>query len=248
MKHAIFIELKRVIRQPSFIFFMIIMPIGIYASLGAFIPEAKIVLPTGANISALMMVQMAFYSAVLAAASVGAETGVFRATGWGRTLSLTPLSPSGFSFFRLIITYASTIVPITLIYLFGAFTFAAMPLKMWVSSYVLCIVLSGVFGTLGQTIGSLIGGSTALGIASGTTVLISFMSDMFNPAQGKMYTLAQYMPFFGAKSLTTWQITDGHGTSGQSLSFAWCTGNFVFWAALLIGVSWWATRFTKSRD
>ena len=246
MKELLWVELKRTLRQPQFVIFAVIMPVAMYLIFGGMKEATGQVLPSGANVTAIIMVQMAFYLGVLAAANTGADAGVQRANGWMRTLALTPMRDSQYTLVRLALVYVTTLVPITIVYLSGAVSYAKMTPGQWVVSYILCVLLSGLFGAFGQMIGSLTG-AAGQGLASGLVVLLSFASDLFVPLEGTLSKVSQFMPLFGSKSLVTWQLTQGHSTTGVSLSLTWVVVNAVVWGVLMIVGALYSHRLTKSR-
>ncbi|AOZ73333.1 hypothetical protein BK816_08660 [Boudabousia tangfeifanii] len=247
MKTYFLTELKHQLLSPYQIFFAVIMPLGMYVIFGGMNEVRAIELPSGANISAVILINMAFYSAVLAAGMSGSEISQDREVSWSRTLYLVGVHDRDLWLVRASIAYLTTLVPVTLLYVAGYFSYAKMPTSYWIGTYLGILVVSGLFSAVGQLLGCYLPASAAGGVTSGIIVFSAFASDLFNPLEGTMFTVAKFMPLFGLKSLLTWALTEGKSAIGTDLNWVGVWANSIVWLAILALVGLAATRKARQQ-
>ena len=249
MTALIWNELKRNFRQASYWIFVIIMPVGFYIAFGGFMEAAKEPIgDTGANVSGFIMMQMAFYAACIAAVTLGAQSGSQRASGWYRTLMMTPLTPLQYTISRLVVTAVSALVAVGSVYATGALTFAQLDFADWFITFGLGVVLAVPFSMVGQICGSLFAEDTAQGVASGAIVMSAFLSDLFMPLQGTMLTIGRFMPLYGAKTLVNWAVAEGRGATGLAVPMWQAIANWGAWTILFFVLATLALRTAKERS
>ena len=84
------LEMRRIIRDWSGMFFIAVLPAFFYLIFGATATTQGASIGNG-NVALYVMISMAAYGAVTATTSIGGQAAVERMQGWGRQLGLTPL-------------------------------------------------------------------------------------------------------------------------------------------------------------
>jgi ABC-2 type transport system permease protein len=103
-----------------------------------------------------VMVSMALFGAMTAAASSGSTIAVERGLGWNRTLRLTPLSPGAYVLNKVILALLVAVPPVIVTFIVGA---VGLHVRLTAAEWVLCFAgawLSSLpFAALGVVIGYL---------------------------------------------------------------------------------------------
>lgn len=239
-------RLRHEILSPYQILFSILMPILMFNIFGHS-EGSDYMLPTGANASGIIVIQMAFYSAILASTMSGSMLAHERETQWTRTLYLAGASVPMLVLSRFAVSLCMSVIPTTLLYIIAACTGAILPTRWWIITWILIVVISTLFSGFGQYIGSIFPDRTAGGLASGLIVLLAFMSDIFVPLEGFMFRCAQFMPLFGFKSALTWELISGHNATGEQLNLAFVSANIAVWSLIMLTLSVVAVRLSRRR-
>ncbi|HNM98232.1 MAG TPA: ABC transporter permease, partial [Marmoricola sp.] len=146
------LELKRVFRDKTRLFFSAVLPAFFYVVFGAVQDYADLSIGNG-NVAMAVMVAMAAYGAVTATATVGGTAAIERAQGWGRQLGLTPLRDTTYVLTKAALAAIVAMIPLTLIYIVGASTKADGTAKAWLLSALVLVVGSIVFALYGLCFG-----------------------------------------------------------------------------------------------
>ncbi|WP_418969686.1 hypothetical protein [Alloscardovia omnicolens] len=239
-------ELRHQMVSPYQIMFSILMPIFMLNIFGHSSGSERM-LSTGANVSAIMLIQIAFYSAVLASTMSGSLVARDREAQWTRTMYLAGVSDYKLILCRFGWGVCASAISTTLLYIIAASTGAVMPVRWWLITWFTIIAISTLFSGFGQFAGSIFSDHNAGGIASGIIVLLAFVSDIFIPLQHTMFTVAQFMPLFGFKSALTGVLMDGHSAAMQELNATFVWINVSVWSVVLIGLSYIAVRLSRRR-
>ena len=103
-------ELRRRFNRQTTIF-TLLLPAVLYLALFRTAPD-NATLPHG-NFAAWMMTGIAVYGAATAAVSSAATISVEKASGWMRTMALSPLAPPGYLFVKVLSSVIMAAVPVT---------------------------------------------------------------------------------------------------------------------------------------
>lgn len=202
------IEMRRVVRDITSMFFVALLPAFMYIVFGAAQDYGEFRLE-GGNVTMYIMTSMAAYGAVTATTGIGGMAAVERMQGWGRQLGITPLSDAGYVAVKTTVAFLISVIPITLIYILGALTGAEGDGRAWVISAVVVLAGSVVFALYGLLAGLLFPSEAAVGAASGSLVILAFLGNVFFPLSGAMLTFAKFTPLYGYVALARYPVTGG---------------------------------------
>lgn len=190
------------IKDPSFIFFAIVMPMAMYQIFGTNASWATEVVNDKTNVSATILVAMATFSAAISAASAAASTAADLSNGWARQVALTAGGVRSYLTSRLVSALLMAIIPVAILYITGAVQIAWMSsLGLWAVTYVLSIAAGIPFALFGLAVGMWTPARSAPGIAGSATSLLAFLGNAFMPLGGSLFTVARFTPMYGALNL-----------------------------------------------
>ncbi|WP_067781366.1 hypothetical protein [Actinomyces vulturis] len=197
------------IKDPSFVFFAIIMPVAMYQIFGTNASWAAEVVNDKTNVSATILVAMATFSAAISAASAAASTAADLSSGWARQVALTAGGVSSYLTSRLVSALLMAIIPVTILYIMGAAQIAWMSsLGLWAVTYVLSITAGIPFALFGLAVGMWAPARSAPGIAGSATSLLAFLGNAFMPLGGSLFTFARFTPMYGVLNLARRPMMD----------------------------------------
>lgn len=227
------LELRRITRDVSTLFFIVVLPAFLYVIFGASqsYGDQKIV---GGNVTMYVMTSMAAYAAVTSSTGIGGIVAIERVQGWGRQLGLTPMSDARYVTVKMTVAFLISIVPITLIYILGHFTGAEGTAKAWVLSALIVLAGSLVFALYGLAAGLAFPSEAAVGAASGLLVILAFLGNVFFPLSGAMLTIAKFTPMYGYIALARYPITDGMLVSTEGPPI----GEEALWIPIVNLIAW----------
>lgn len=228
----ILIDLKRQVRDLGNITFIILMPVVMYLIFGASLSSGDEAAGY-ANVRFYVMASMAAYGAALAAVQIAGGAGIEQMQGWGRQIGLTPVRNAGVVGMKVVVALVVTSFTILAIYLTGILTGArADNLGIWIATFAITLGGASLFALLGYAIALRFKSESALGIATGVLVLMSFVGNLFMPLSGTMLTVAHYTPLYGYAGLVRWPQLEGLIVDGnnQSDSLWMLLANFIGWA------------------
>lgn len=202
------IELRRVFRDVTTMFFVALLPAFMYIIFGAAQGYGGQMID-GGNVTMYVMTSMAAFGAVTATTGVGGMAAVERMQGWGRQLGLTPLSDAGYVAVKAGVAFIISIIPITLIYALGIFTGAEGTGRAWVISAGVVLLGAVAFALYGLMVGLLFPTEAAVGAASGALVILAFLGNVFFPLSGAMLSFAKFTPMYGYVALARYPVTGG---------------------------------------
>jgi ABC-2 type transport system permease protein len=208
------LEMRRITRDWSGMFFTAVLPAFFYLIFGASVDARSATIGEG-NVAMYVMISMAAYGAVTATTSIGGQAALERQQGWGRQLGLTPLADSSYIAMKALIAMTVASVPILLTYALGVATGARGTARAWVLSGLLCLVGSAVFAVYGLLIGTAFRSEAAVGAASGTMVIFAFLGNLFIPLSGVLLTVAKFTPLYGYAALARYPLTEGYLPDGS---------------------------------
>lgn len=230
------LDFQRNMRMMESVFFILVLPTTLYLMFTGMSEFADA--PAGkGNVSAYIMTSMALYGAVLATSSIAGSAAVERANGWDRTLALTPAPQWSYVTSKVLVALAMAVLPVVLVMTVGRLTGAELPGWRWLASAAIVVVGSTMFACYGLAAGLLFRSETAVSVASGLLVVLSFFGNLFVPLSGVMLTIARFTPLFGLSGLARWpQLQGSMAASGPD------TPPDELWA-LVLNVAVWTAIF-----
>lgn len=225
------IELLRVLRNRRTIIFTLVFPAALFFAFGGQGSDERV---GHGNVSAYIMVSMAFYGAALTASATGASVALERALGWSRQLRLTPLHPVAYIAVKAIVALAIGGISITVVNIAGLVQGKPdMPVGIWIASALLTLVCALVFAALGVFVGYLVPGENAMQFLGPALALFAFLGNVFIPIDegSTMWWVASCTPMFGPAMVSRSVLT------GDLPWYA--VVNAVVWLAIFVGGAAW---------
>lgn len=207
------LELTRQFREFMGLFFIVVLPAFFYLIFGATMdfsgdPISGEAAGNG-NVAMSIMIAMAAYGAVVATTSLGGQAAVERMQGWGRQLGLTPLRDSTYVWTKAMVAVIIAALPIAIVYTLGALTGAQGSTRAWVLSALIVVPGASLFALWGLVWGLAIRSESAIAVASGSTVVLAFLGNMFMPLSGTLLAIAKFTPLYGYAALARYPLTEG---------------------------------------
>jgi len=245
------LELKRQLKQPTTIFFGILMPIMFYVLFGSMAGMDQMV--GHGNINAIMVCFMAIYGASMTASEVATSIAFDRPMGWSRELRLTPLRPWAFITTKVLNAMLGAILSMGVLFVVAAaMGKAQMPGWLWLAGLGIGFVCGVTFGAFGLMAASLAQGPTAIGILIPVLLFSCFMSGLFSiPLTGSFFaTLQKIVPLGGPVNLVLAlfgpQAVMNDTTGGMVVGDWRIWANIIGWLAVfLAGAAIAYSRDTK---
>lgn len=196
------LELKRQLKQPTTLFFGILLPVMFYALFGS-MPGTDQMAGHG-NVNGVIVCFMAIYGASMTAAEVATSLAFDRPMGWSRELRLTPLRPWAFITTKVLNAMLGAVLSMGVLFVVAlAWGLAQMPAWLWLAGLGIGFVCGVTFGAFGLMAASLTEGPTAIGILIPVLLFSCFMSGLFSvPLTGNFFaTLQKIVPLGGPVNL-----------------------------------------------
>ncbi len=245
------LDFVRILRMPESVFFTLALPTALYLMFSGMSEFAD--QPAGhGNVAAWIMASMAVYGAVVATSNIAGSAAVERAKGWGRTLALTPAPRWSYVTSKVLVALAVAVLPVTLVMTVGWLTGAELTGLRWLATAAIIVVGSTMFACYGLAAGLLFRSETAVGVASGLLVVLSFFGNLFVPLSGAMLTVARFTPLYGLAGLARWPQVEGwmvgSATSSPPPEELWVlVVNVVTWTAVFTSIALLAARRGTAR-
>lgn len=210
MNLAVFtlLDLRRVIADRAALFFSIALPVLFYLLFGAMQSSADIPIHDG-NVAAYVMIGMGLYGGVVAACATAGTTAVEQATGWGRQLALTPLTPWQLLSSKAVTVLVRAALPVAAVNVAGLFTDASLPLGQRLAAAALSVLVALPFGFYGMAFGLLFRSESAVSISSTALVVLAFCGNLFMPLPQALLAWARFTPMYGAAAVARYPMTQG---------------------------------------
>ena len=225
------LEMRRVTRNYTNMFFTAVLPAFFYLIFGAAADYKNVSIGNG-NVSMFIMIGMASYGAVIATTNIGGNAALEQQQGWGRQLGLTPLSDAGYIGMKAVIGMTVAAIPIVLIYVLGVVTGAKGSALAWTLSAVICLLASSIFALYGLLVGTALPSEAAVGAASGSIVIFAFLGNLFIPLSGVMLAIAKFTPLYGYTALARYPLTGGVLADGSSDPLWLPVTNVLVWLVI----------------
>ena len=249
LRPFIIIELKRLARDPVSVFFVALLPVFLFLAY-AF----GVSLPTGelgiSDVDAYVMVGMAGYGAATAAANVSGHAAVERLQGWGRQLSLTPLTDGGFVMVKSIVAMVVSIVPIVGTFVVGWLSGVSLSPVTWLLLGAILLGGSTMWAAYGLIPGLAFRSEAAVAASTGGLVILAFLGNVFVPLGGMALAFARWTPLYGYVALARHPITGGQPllAGGVGVEPWWVPAlNVVAWGLLFAVTAWRLVARSRSR-
>jgi len=250
------VELRRQLRHIETLAFTIGLPVAMYLVFGSTFAAGADSPAGAANVHFYVMSSMALYGAVTATVTVSGGAALEIMQGWGRQIGLTPLRTSSYVAMKTIVALVFSAISVASVFIAGYFTGAeTTSWRVWVSTFLLCWLGSTVFALYGLAIAQWARSESAVSIASGALVLLSFFGNLFVPLSGTMLSIARFTPLYGLTGLSRWPQLQGANVAtnapnefGPTDSMWSLILNVVVWAAVFAGLAAWATKRSRQRQ
>jgi ABC-2 type transport system permease protein len=227
------IDLTRQLRDVSNIMFVLLMPLVMYLVFGVSVSGGDA--PIGdSNVSFYVMSSMAAYGAALGSTTAAGGAAVEQLQGWGRQVGLTPVSPASLVLGKVVTALAITAASVGVVHLGGLATGAKAPPAMWLTTFAVTLAGAAVFALFGFAVAMLFKSESALGVATGVLVLMSFVGNVFMPLSGAMLDFARFTPMYGFVGLVRWPLMEGSHAAAdvEPDTLALLLANVVAWALI----------------
>ncbi len=229
------LEVRRLLRNRRTLLFTMIVPALFFLIFG--LNSAYVTQRAGSgNTSAVVMISLALYGAVLATSSGGATVSIERATGWSRQLRITPLSPVNYIAIKLIGALVLAASSVLTVYVIGALTGKpSMADHIWVVSGLAVWLGSVLFAAFGLFVGYLLPSENVMQILGFALMLFSFGGGLFIPLSQfshPLRSMATFTPLYGLSQLVHYPLVGG------LFDWTWAL-NVIVWLALFSAGAIW---------
>ncbi len=250
LRYAV-LDFLRNLRMAESVFFVLVLPTALYLMFSG-MSGNEAAAPAGkGNVSAYIMTSMAVYGAVLATSNIAGSATVERAKGWSRTLALSPAPPWLYVASKVLVALAMATLPVGLVMTVGWLNGAELTGLRWLSTAAIVVAGSATFALYGLAAGLLFRSETAVSVASGLLVVLSFFGNLFVPLTGVMLSIARFTPLYGLAGLARWPQLEGWtAASGPDVppDELWMLVlNVTVWAGVFGWIALFAARRVTSR-
>lgn len=204
------VDLARQLRDVGNITFVFLLPLLMYLVFGVSMSVSSSPIGDGANVGFYVMSSMGAYGAALAATTSTGVAAMEQMQGWGRQLALTPVRPAQLVLGKVGVALVVTGVAMAIVHVGGLLTGASAPLGTWAAVVGITLAGSVMFALFGFAVAQLFKSESALGVATGVLVLMSFVGNVFMPLSGWMLDVAKFTPMYGFVGLVRWPLLEGH--------------------------------------
>lgn len=231
------IDLTRQFRDVGNIMFVFLLPLLMYLVFGVSMSVSSTPIGGGANVGFYVMSSMAAYGAALAATTSTGVAAMEQMQGWGRQVALTPVRPVQVVLGKVGVALVVTFSAMAVVHVGGILSGARASLPVWAATAGITLAGATMFALFGYAVAQLFKSESALGVATGVIVLMSFVGNLFMPLSGAMLQVAKFTPMYGFVGLVRWPLMEGHqvmpGADPDSLGLL--LANVGAWS-LLFGV------------
>lgn len=234
-------ELRRMLNRQN-LMFAIALPAVLYVAL-ADIGDSNPPLP-GGNFSAWMMIGIAVYGAATSAVGSSAGISVERASGYLRTLRLSPVGPFAYVIIKVIASVVLAALPVLVVGGLGFVKGAVATSEVWTSSLLTAWIGSAVFAALGLGLGLSLRPEIVMHLPGVLLTALAFLGNLFIPLSGVMLTVAQYSPMYGVAAIARHSLTQGHTFTGEATPLWGAIVNVVCWFLVFVVLA--ARQFSRN--
>lgn len=203
------IDLTRQLRDVGNIMFVFLMPLLMYVVFGVSMSVSSTPIGGDANVGFYVMSSMAAYGAALAATTSTGVAAMEQMQGWGRQVALTPVRPIQVVLGKVGVALVVTFAAMAVVHIGGMLTGARASVAVWAATAGITLAGATMFALFGYAVAQLFKSESALGVATGVIVLMSFVGNVFMPLSGAMLDVARFTPMYGFVGLVRWPLLEG---------------------------------------
>jgi ABC-2 type transport system permease protein len=228
-------ELKRLLRNRRYFLFTVAVPVVLYLLIGRSVSATVY----GVSFHAFYMVDMAMLGAFSGALNGNAiRISQEKKDGWIRQLRLTSLPASAYVVSKVIVSMATTVVSIVIVFLLGRFFGNVhLPAWQWLAIAATIWFSATIFAALAVAIGYNFAPDQVQPITLGLYLGFAILGGIWYPLSGVLRTIGQVTPTYQAVKIGTDII------EGASVSVGLAIG-LVVWLAIFIALATVAVRST----
>lgn len=234
-------ELRRMLNRQN-LMFAIALPAVLYVAL-AHIGDSNPPLP-GGDFPAWMMIGIAVYGAATSAVGSSAGISVERASGYLRTLRLSPVNPIAYVIIKVMASVVLAALPVLVVGGLGWATGAIATQQVWVSGLLTAWIGASVFAALGMALGLTLRPEIVMHLPGVLLTALAFLGNLFIPLSGVMLTVAQYSPMYGVAAIARHSLTGGHTFTGEATPLWGAIVNVACWFLLFVVLA--ARQFSRN--
>jgi ABC-2 type transport system permease protein len=227
------IEIRRLLRNRRTVLLTLVVPVVLFLLLKN---TKRITNSHEADISAITMIGIAVYGAMLSATSGGAMVSIERALGWSRQLRITPLKPAAYIAIKVLTAMVLGLTSVVVVYAIGAITGVQMAATTWVLTGILAWLSALVFAAFGLFAGYLLPTQNVMQIIGPVLGIFALFGGLFVPINllpSTLQTIAPYMPPYGVAGIARFPLVGGNFDWTWLLSVVLWTLGFMGAAMLL---------------
>jgi ABC-2 type transport system permease protein len=237
------IEIRRLLRNRRTMVLALVAPVLFFLIFGLHTGYMSQRAGRG-NVSAVVMISMALYGAVLATASGGAMVSIERTSGWSRQLRVTPLSPTAYIVVKMLTSLVLGGASVLAVYAVAAVTGTpSMPGYLWPLTALLVWLGSLLFAAFGLFVGYLLPSENATQVIGFGLMLCSFGGGLFVPLSSfspALRTMAEFTPLYGLSQVVHLPLVGG------TPQWTWFL-NIAVWLGLFVAGAAWRFRHDTAR-
>lgn len=214
---ALFLELRRVLRNRRTVIFILIFPSVFFYLFGMNNPGAR---RGDVVVLAYVMVSMAVYGAMVGTTSGGAAVAVERSLGWSRQLRLTPLTPVAYVSMKVLSAMTLGLIAILTTFTIGALAGVSLTPQQWLLCGLAAWGSSCVFAAFGLFMGFLVPSENVMQFAGPAMAIMALFGGIFIPVDSLpagVRTIAMFTPMYGIGQLARAPL-NGEFTVGAVVS------------------------------
>jgi len=240
---ALKLEIRRLTRNRRTVIISIVVPVVFFLVFG--LNQSYDTQSVGnGNASALVMISLALYGAVVATTFGGAMVSIERAQGWSRQLRLTPLSPVAYIIIKILTALTLGACSVAAVYIAGTVSGKpSMSVGLWIGTGFSVWIGSLLFAAFGLFLGYLLPAENVMQLIGLILALLSFAGGLFIPvsqyAQG-VQDVAKWTPLYGLNELVHTQLL------GNGVDWTWVV-NAIAWLIIFTGGAVWRMRNDTAR-
>lgn len=204
------IELLRVIRNPYYVFWSLLMPVIFYFIFTRIIDSGQNMKEWAAHYLMSMTTFSVMGSSIM---TLGIRLVQERTEGWTKFMQVTPLPGWMYSFGKMFSQMVMSLISIG--FIFGACVLineVSLPLLTWVYSALWILVGSIPFLAIGTLIGNMKRVDTASGVSNAIYLIMALLGGMWMPIEtfpAVMQRIGKWLPSYNYGN-GAWDIVNGH--------------------------------------
>jgi ABC-2 type transport system permease protein len=218
-------ELVRTFRNRRLLVFSFGFPLVLYYLVAAPNRNEHDLGGTGLSAPLYFMTGLAAFGAMNAVLAIGGRIASERAVGWNRQLRLTPLTTRTYFRVKLLVSYATALTTILLLFVAGATLGVHLQVSNWAGMTLLMLVGLIPFAGIGIVFGHQLTPDTIGPAIGGTTALLGLLGGVWFPVSGTLKTIAELLPSYWLVQAAHIGLGEqGWGRLGWTVVAVWSVG------------------------